>query len=630
MRVSLVLTCLLTWVVTLSQSYPVTAIPPELLKNANSVVRFNDMELRINNERSMVVTSREVVTILNKNGRNDLYTGVWYDKENKVKSVELFVFDQNGKEVEHIKKRDFIDVSAVSDVALYSDDRNLLYNYTPKEYPYTMEFIYTMEFEDTGFIVPFMPIGTTNSSVQNATHTIIIPQASKLKYKIVDPLGVVKEAIGTNTYKFSVSNLPAYESEEFGLSFKESVPWVRFGLEVFSLKGEIGSSKDWGDFGKWYQSRLLHDVSGVSEATKQKIKNLVQGVEDPIERAKKVYQYVQDHTRYINVSIGIGGWKPFPAHEVDRLGYGDCKGLTNFTKTLMDIAEVPSYYTIVQAGGQKEDILSDFTSIQGNHVILAIPNGDTITWLECTSQNIPFGFIGDFTDDRDVLMITENGGKITHTKKYSSHDNWMRTNGEVSVDEDGDIKVSAVLESSGIQYDNRYWIESQKQDDKERFYKNYWRYIDNISIKKIEIINNRDNVELKEKIDFEAHSFASLAGEKMILNINVLDQLNMIPKRYKERNQPVRIQRGNFDQDSITVHLPKGYTLTGQTEPIAFDSKFGTYRSSIKKINENQLLYERTFELFEGTYPKEDYNDFRNFMKQVTNNDGQKLILVKL
>ena len=36
------------------------------------------------------------------------------------------------------------------------------------------------------------------------------------------------------------------------------------------------------------------------------------------------------------------------------------------------------------------NIESDFVSMQGNHMILSIPNGDNYIWLECTSQDDSF------------------------------------------------------------------------------------------------------------------------------------------------------------------------------------------------------------------------------------------------
>jgi hypothetical protein len=60
--------------------------------------------------------------------------------------------------------------------------------------------------------------------------------------------------------------------------------------------------------------------------------------------------------------------------DVDRLGYGDCKGLTNYEGSLEAVG-VPSYNTILYGDSYKKDIESDFVSMQRNHMILAIPYG---------------------------------------------------------------------------------------------------------------------------------------------------------------------------------------------------------------------------------------------------------------
>src|SRR5690606_19691165 len=113
-------------------------------------------------------------------------------------------------------------------------------------------------------------------------------------------------------------------------------------------------------------------------------------IPDPKEKAKKIYEFMQAKTRYISVQIGIGGYQPYSAEEVDRLGYGDCKGLTNYMQSLLRVAGIESYYSIVYAGAFKRDIIPDFTSMQGNHVILCLPFKNDTTWLECTDKFSPF------------------------------------------------------------------------------------------------------------------------------------------------------------------------------------------------------------------------------------------------
>jgi hypothetical protein len=78
-------------------------------------------------------------------------------------------------------------------------------------------------------------------------------------------------------------------------------------------------------------------------------------------KAKLIYDYVQQKSRYVSIQVGIGG-KPMDASDVDRLGYGDCKGLTNYTKVLR---QVPSYNTILYGDSYKKDIESDLCLCKG-------------------------------------------------------------------------------------------------------------------------------------------------------------------------------------------------------------------------------------------------------------------------
>jgi hypothetical protein len=74
---------------------------------------------------------------------------------------------------------------------------------------------------------------------------------------------------------------------------------------------------------------------------------------------------------------GWDRWKPMYASDVDRLGYGDCKALTNYNESLLEAVDVPSYNTILY--GDRCDIELDLSDLcRGNHMILVVPNGGMI------------------------------------------------------------------------------------------------------------------------------------------------------------------------------------------------------------------------------------------------------------
>ncbi len=609
--------------------YSVENIPSALKEDANSVVQNETVTIEITNTKKLKITNEIVISVLNKNGKSHLKPYVHFNKSTKIKSVEAIIYDKDGEEVEKFRRKDFIDLSAVDGGTLYSDNRILAFDYTSSSYPYTIVFRHTVETSNTAYIQPFYPLSDYNSSVMESNYVIHYYPGVQLNFKKLDPDGVINMKEEGNKISLFAKELKAIDPEHHSPRFDEFTPHVLFSLDIFYLEGVQGIGSDWSQFGKWIYSSLLKDVSTLPISTRNNIKNLVAGDLTIEEKARKIYEYMQERTRYISVQIGIGGWKPMPATEVDNVGYGDCKALTNYTKALLEVAEIPSYYTVVYAGRDKRNILPDFASLQGNHVILAIPSGEETIWLECTDQDIPFGFLGSFTDDRDVLMVTPEGGKIAHTRSYGYEDNSLLTTGVCQLYESGDINVEVNMESSGIQYDQRYEVITKKKDDKEKFYKNYWDYIDNISINSIEYDNNKEEVKLKESIKFKARSYTSYAGENIIFNINILNRATYIPKRYKNRQRPLNIARGYLDVDEVTIEIPEGFQINSLPEAIKFESKFGSYSSEVKQEKDGGLTYLRKFELYKGVFPKEEYENYRKFRKKVAKNDNQKLILIK-
>ncbi|MCF6280465.1 MAG: DUF3857 and transglutaminase domain-containing protein [Flavobacteriaceae bacterium] len=333
-------------------------IPEELKEDANSVIRFEDYQIDMTSQRDMIITKKIAITIFNKFADNHADITLHYDKRRTVKSIKVYYYDAFGKEIKKVKKKDFKDYSASDGFSLYNDGRYLHYSYTPTTYPYTVYYEYEIKTSNTAFIPQWFPVKGYYQSVQ------------KSKYSFRRPLGIsIKKSEnnfeGFDVFKkeeseiiiYEIDNVVAIKREPNVPSFASFVPNVRLGVNKFNLEGVDGEANNWKEFGKWYYDNLLQSTFDLPESTKKEIQRLTSSIENPIEKAKIVYNYVQDKVRYISIQVGIGGFKPMQASAVDNLSYGDCKGLTNYTKTLLDAVNVESHYVVVWAGNQKKNRL---------------------------------------------------------------------------------------------------------------------------------------------------------------------------------------------------------------------------------------------------------------------------------
>ena len=573
-----------------NNEYSAIKIADTLKENANAVVRLNQIDIAITSQRSMNIKKQRVVTVLNEKGSNAIDAVESYSKNSSVKSIEAVIYDAFGNEIKKIKRKDFKDQSAVDDGILISDNRYLYLDYTPISYPYTVVFNSETETSTTAFIPSWMPISEYYTSVEkNVLNVKYLSNLGFRKKEYQFSNFNIKKTLDNDTQvSYVASNILAQKYEDLSPAFSDLYPKVMMSLEFFNLEGVDGNAKTWKEFGKWWADKILVGTDQISEETKSKMNTLVGTEQDPIKKAKLIYDYLQKKSRYVAIAEGIGGWKPMLASDVDRLGYGDCKALTNYTKALLKSVGVESYYTKLYGDHYKRDIQSDFVSQQGNHIILAIPNGENYTWLECTSQDDPFGYQGVFTDDRNVLVIKPEGGEIVRTKIYEDKENTQIDKGMYSIDENGNFSGSISIISEGSQYSSKQRLESFQPTEKEAHYKKYWGHINNLKLSKIAFTNNKENIRFTEDVQITAMNYASISSNKMIFTLDAFNQNTENIKRIRNRKNPFQIQRGYLDTDEIEINLPAGFSIEFLPSKFELKGKFGEYKTEIIKKENNK------------------------------------------
>ncbi|WP_294818241.1 DUF3857 domain-containing protein [uncultured Flavobacterium sp.] len=607
----------------------VSAIPKNLTENANAVIRLDRTDIAITSRRSMTVKTMRVVTILNDNGLGYIDASEYYDKSTSIKDIKAIIYNANGEEIKKVKQRDFKQ-RAVSEGSVITDNRLIYLDYTPVQYPFTV--VYTSEIltSNTAFLPRWSPVEGPFASVEQAVFSVACNPELGFRHKEYNFDGLALEKQETEgMLTLSASGIAAQKNEDYAPSYQKLVPHVLSGIGQFHLEGVDGEADSWESLGTWMHNSLIAGTDELSPETQAKIKGLVGSETNPLKKAKLVYEYMQERTRYVSIQLGIGGWKPMLAKDVDRLGYGDCKALSNYTRALLRSAGVESYCVVLYGDTKKRDMKNDFACMQGNHMILAIPHNREYVWLECTSQTAPFGFQGDFTDDRLALVIKPQKSELVRTAIYDKKGNSQVSKGSYSISDSGAMSGSIVIASKGIQYDSKYMLESKSKDDLYEYYKSLFSAIGNLKLRKTGLKNNKDNQEFVEDIVLEADSYCSRSGNMMIFAVNAFNQYAHVPQRYRDRKTPFEITRGFYDTDEMTINLPPGFTMDAKPDNVGITDKFGEYSAEYIVLSPAQLLYKRSLLINEGYHDSKEYENYRQFREKIARSDNAKVVLVK-
>lgn len=611
--------------------YPITIIADSLKENANAVVRLDQTDIIISSQRSMNIKTKRVITVLNKKGLSAINAFEYYDTKRSVKAIEAIVYDDFGNEIKRIKRKDFKDQSASGGNTLFSDNRVVFLDYTPVNYPFTVIYQSEITTSNTAFIPQWFPVSENYVSIEKSILNVTYPDNLGFKKKELNfsKFNIQKTTDTTTQLSYSATTILAQRQEDY--SPKSVVfPRVMMSLEIFNLEGQDGTAKNWKEYGKWYADKILEGTMDLSDATKAKIKTLVGNETDPIKKAKIIYKYVQEKSRYVSIQVGIGGWKPMLASDVDRLGYGDCKALSNYTRALLKEVDVPSYNTLVYGDRSKVSLQSDFMFLEVNHMILCVPNKEEYVFLECTSQDAPFGYQANFTDDREVLIIKPEGGEIVRTHSYEDKDNRQNSVGTYTLSENGNFTGKVEIISEGTQYGSKARVEKLQPTDKDDHYKEYWSTINNLKIENVSFSNDKDNVRFTENVAMNALNYGSVSGNKMMFVVNAFNPVTEQVKRIRNRKNPFEIQRGYVDTDEIAIALPKGFAIEFLPKAVELNDKFGEYKAEVIKKDDNTLIYKRRFFMKKGLYSNAEYDNYRLFMEQISRNDNAKIILTKI
>lgn len=601
-------------------------LPEALTKDANAIVREERHEFEVQGIGKATERYHRAVTILNESGKDYALLTLPYSKLMKVKDIKAFLMDGTGKQIRKIKSSDFVDVSSVSG-SFFDDVRMKGIDLSYTSYPYTVVFDYELYYDGLLFYPVWTPQQEAGLSVEESSFEVKLPADLKLRYYVLNQAGAPQEKNeGGKSYRWEVKMLPAYDKEPYAAD-NQDAPVVITAPYAFEIEGYKGDMSSWESFGKFI-AQLNEGTRNLPEATQNKVRQLVADCPDTHCKIQKLYAYLQSNTRYVSIQLGIGGWKPMTAAEVDAYKYGDCKALSNYFCALLEAAGIQGYYTIIKAGNGGQ-LRKEFPSNQFNHVVVCVPQEQDTLWVECTSQTEALGYCGTFTGNRDALLITKEGGKLIHTPKYNAEDNLQIRHTDLKIYPEGAAEANISTRYTGVQQEEASSLaEMPEQKRRDIMYEAIG--LKNFEIKAHTYNRKKDQLpEVEEQLKLNLPAYVGKSGKRLFVQPNVLSQWKHIPPADTLRRRDIQFFPFPFiDLDTLKMQLPQGYKVEYLPEAVQLQSAFGDYEVNCVQDGET-ILYTRRLHLNADTHSKDLYQELTDFCKKMNKADARKMVLVR-
>lgn len=577
--------------------------------------------------------TREVV-VYNKSGRDAAATLLLYtDAFRSLKSFKGEVLSLQGKgKAMKMGTKDLVTVSLTSGLA----NDGVVISYAPEGvYPFLVHYEYVISYKKGIASFPsFFPVEEEKVSVSSASYTIDVPEGFVVRSCFARMEPSFSSEDGRDRYEWTLQDFPGCREEEMMPSSFELLPYVFAAPETINYGGYEGTQSSWKEIGQWLAQMQEGSLELPPDAV-QKVESLTRDCKNDYEKLAALYAWLRSTTRYVSIQLGIGGLRPFPAADVYKTGFGDCKGLSNYMKAMLKAAGVESEYFIINT--DRASLLPDYASVgQMNHAMVAVPLPewqDTV-WVECTNPSIPLGYRHEDAAGHEIVLVKENGGELVRIPAYPDSLSRQVQKTRVILSQDGSARLELRKELFLDLMEPYIGFSDLAPDTKLKMLTRAMKlHPDSFTVGTVS--DNFGDYPLygrafvpKIQIDYALTTgvYANRNGERLFVPLNPVAL--MLPFQKGERVNDWVIDSGVIYEDEIILVLPEGYHVESLPADTLLEEEWGCFTSRVRESEEGIVIHQR-IALHSCRYPASTYDRYRQFARAVNKQYAATLVLKK-
>jgi len=518
--------------------------------------------------------------------------GIYHSYFNKLEDYEsvALVPDNRGgykKVTDHITKT----TAPEDDNIFYDDDKVTELTFTGLKANTIIKTNYTLSHIDL-HMLPNMYF-KENWKVEKMILKITAPKFVHLKFVVrgegSDHILQTKDETKNNvTYTFTSTNVPALDVYKDVPAIAYYVPQVIPFITDYELPKtdkQVRFLSDTTDVYK-YLYRFIADVNKTAdEPLDTTVKETTKNDTDPIEKAKHIYQWVQNNIHYIAFEDSLEGFVPREAKDICKRRFGDCKDMANLLTYMCKKAGIEAYLTWIGTRRLPYTYAETPLTLVSNHMICTVKiNGEWI-FLDATDPTIPFGSNPYYIQDKEALVaINDQQYAVLVVPETPSYKNYMSDSTYVTID-GSKIVGKVVLDKDGYDaWSVEYTMSHYKNDRKEEYIKSLTTRGNNKYEQQSYSTQEEPQGQkhLKVTSNFTIDNYVQSAGNEKYINLNLCSYDGYDPiEEKKGRTTPFYSNYKFKEKETVVVKIPDGYTVTNVPPDDAQDLE-GIWSYSLK------------------------------------------------
>ncbi|MGA3106369.1 MAG: DUF3857 domain-containing protein [Terriglobales bacterium] len=286
---------------------------PSYDEKTDAVLLFSDTNVTVLSADKVRTHVRQAYKILRPAGRERGIVEVYFNPNRKITSLHAWCIPAQGKDYE-VKDKEAVDYASPADGGELVDDlkRRIMhipapdpgnivgYEYEVEEQPFWLQDVWDFQGRD--------PVRESHYSLQLPPGWVF--KTSWLSHPEIKP----DETTG-NALQWAIRDVQGIRIEP-DMPPMEGVAGQMI-VSFFPSGGTANKNEfaNWEGMGSWYEN-LISARMDASDPIKQEVSALVAGKTTTLAKMQAIATFVQHDIRYVEISLGIGGWQPHAAPDV--------------------------------------------------------------------------------------------------------------------------------------------------------------------------------------------------------------------------------------------------------------------------------------------------------------------------